>query len=390
MDNLTNSNSYKKSKEIFDELKKTTPNKQKLLTYLRNIPSGFPLIGDYFSSFMNDVDHQAQQVILTNILTLESDKNEELQNLAINVEQILEQNENILNQMKELKSEIESKSIKIVKMEKERYNRKFEYDVALSCAGEDRDIPEKIAEALKSKNVKVFYDKFYEVDMWGKELTKHFKKVYGPKARFFMPFISKYYPIKDWTDFEFSVAKKEAEKRKHEFILPVRLDDTKIVGLHGDIKYLDFNEKGIDGIVNAFLEKLELTKKIEDAVKLYKIEDEKKVHEAMMHVGHYGLEVMMCHGEKKNFAIPPTFKKGAYEKIYGEGSFERHIKGVTNLCNQKLVGLNTDPSRNSGALSIEYSYWWTSLGNEVLHLLEIIEKKEEVVERNKNLPPFFE
>ncbi len=141
---------------------------------------------------------------------------------------------------------------------------KFEYniDIALSFAGEDRKIAEDIAKALMNEGVEVFYDEFHKADMWGKKLTNYFSKVYGPKARFVMLLISKHYPIKDWTDFELSIARKEAQSRKEEFILPVKLDTTKIVGIHEDVAYLDYNMEGIDGIVDATLNKLSKKKKI--------------------------------------------------------------------------------------------------------------------------------
>lgn len=104
--------------------------------------------------------------------------------------------------------------------------------------------------------MRVFYDDFYKSDLWGKKLTKHFREVYGPKARFVILLISKYYPVKDWTDFELSIARKEEQERKVEFILPIRLDNTKILGLHEDVAYLDFDKEGINGIVKCFLEKL--------------------------------------------------------------------------------------------------------------------------------------
>ena len=132
----------------------------------------------------------------------------------------------------------------------------FEFDIALSFAGEDREIAESLANGLLIEGIKVFYDRFHKIDMWGKKLTHYFQDVYGPKARFVMPLISKHYPIKDWTDFEFSIARKEAQKRKTEFILPVRLDDTKIIGIHEDVAYLDYKAEGNEGIVDAVLKKL--------------------------------------------------------------------------------------------------------------------------------------
>lgn len=132
----------------------------------------------------------------------------------------------------------------------------FEYDVAISFAGEDREIAENVAERLHQKNVEVFYDRFYKHRLWGKKLTTYFQDVYGPESRFVVVLISKHYPIKDWTDFEFSIMRKEAKKRETEFILPIKLDDTKILGIHEDVGYLDYKKEGIDGIVKCILSKL--------------------------------------------------------------------------------------------------------------------------------------
>lgn len=133
---------------------------------------------------------------------------------------------------------------------------KYQFDVALSFASEDRKIAEDIASVLLIEGVKVFYDRFHKSDIWGKKLTKYFQEIYGPKARYVMILVSKYYPIKDWSDFEFSIARQEVKKRKTEFILPIKLDDTKIVGIHEDVAYLDYESEGIDGIADTIVKKL--------------------------------------------------------------------------------------------------------------------------------------
>jgi len=132
----------------------------------------------------------------------------------------------------------------------------FKYDIAISFASENREIAENLAKKLKNKGIRVFYDKFHKSDLWGKKLSTYFQDVYGPKTRFVIPLISKHYPIKNWTDFEFSIMRREAKKRQNEFILPVRLDDTKMLGIHEDVGYLDYREEGIEGIVECLLEKL--------------------------------------------------------------------------------------------------------------------------------------
>lgn len=43
--------------------------------------------------------------------------------------------------------------------------RAFAYDVALSFAGGNRDYVEKVASLLKNDEVRVFYDRFEQVDL---------------------------------------------------------------------------------------------------------------------------------------------------------------------------------------------------------------------------------
>ncbi len=140
--------------------------------------------------------------------------------------------------------------------ERENVQGPFEYDIAISFAGEDREIAKNLAEKIRNKRVKVFYDKFYKHDLWGKELTEYFRDVYGARTRFVVILISEHYPVKDWTDFEFSIARAEAKKRQTEFILPIRIDNTKILGIHGDVGYLDYRKEGLDEIVNCLMKKL--------------------------------------------------------------------------------------------------------------------------------------
>src|SRR5262249_20299813 len=65
-----------------------------------------------------------------------------------------------------------------------------EYDVALSFAGEDRTYVEDVARILKAAGVRVFYDKFETVQLWGRNLADHLGEVYGKRSRFVVIFIS--------------------------------------------------------------------------------------------------------------------------------------------------------------------------------------------------------
>lgn len=57
-------------------------------------------------------------------------------------------------------------------------NKNYKYDVALSFVGENREYVEEVATFLKSYGVKVFYDKFEQADLWGKNLYDHLSDLY--------------------------------------------------------------------------------------------------------------------------------------------------------------------------------------------------------------------
>lgn len=139
---------------------------------------------------------------------------------------------------------------------KKSKSSKFEYDVAISYAGEDREIARQIVEALKNRGLSVFYDQFYKSDLWGKSLSKWFKDKFGKSSHFVVVLVSRHYPVKDWTDFEFSAAKAEESKRKTEVILPVRLDNTPMAGLPSDKAYLSFQDDGLDVIADCLVDKV--------------------------------------------------------------------------------------------------------------------------------------
>lgn len=46
----------------------------------------------------------------------------------------------------------------------------YEFDVVLSFAGEDRQYVKEVAKHLQDKEIRVFYDKYEVVSLWGKDL----------------------------------------------------------------------------------------------------------------------------------------------------------------------------------------------------------------------------
>ena len=141
----------------------------------------------------------------------------------------------------------------------ERNGNKFEYDIALSFAGEDRKYADDLAKCLTQNNIKVFYDKYEIADLWGKDLYEHLAEVYQDAAKFCVMFVSKNYAEKLWTNHERKNAQARAFKDKQEYILPIKLDDTTIAGLPDTTAYIDIRDTSIDEICKLLIEKLKRT-----------------------------------------------------------------------------------------------------------------------------------
>ena len=81
----------------------------------------------------------------------------------------------------------------------ERDTSTFAYDVCLSFAGEQRAYVRDVAAALASKGLRVFYDEYEKVNLWGKDLYAHLDEIYQNMARFCVLFASAAYAQKVWT-----------------------------------------------------------------------------------------------------------------------------------------------------------------------------------------------
>lgn len=132
----------------------------------------------------------------------------------------------------------------------------YPYDVAVSFAGEVRDRVEEFVRALKDRGLSVFYDFDQQAQLWGKDLRAKLSEVYANEALYMVIFLSKAYPERDWSDFELTVGKAAAEKRTNEYLLPLRVDDVTVVGIHSTIGYVDLNEAGVERTADILAEKV--------------------------------------------------------------------------------------------------------------------------------------
>lgn len=115
--------------------------------------------------------------------------------------------------------------------------RNFDFDYAISFAGENRPIARAIAEQLEILDCSVFYDELFEANYLGTAWHKSFKDILSEKSRFVICLLDKYHLDKLWPTFErecFTPRIPEAA------VIPIYLDETVFPGIPRDIVGIHF------------------------------------------------------------------------------------------------------------------------------------------------------
>ena len=120
---------------------------------------------------------------------------------------------------------------------------RWRWEVALSFAGAQRAYVEQVAQALKARGVRCFYDADEEIDLWGKYLAEELPAIYGEQAAAVVIFVSAEYAARDWTRHERRAALGRAVRERREYVLPARFDDTPLLGLLPDVSYIDLRRR---------------------------------------------------------------------------------------------------------------------------------------------------
>ncbi len=141
--------------------------------------------------------------------------------------------------------------------------RDYEFDVAISFAGENRVLAEFVSQQLGELDINVFYDRNFEDNYLGGAWSKRFEEIFVEKSRIIVCLLDKFHNDKVWPTFERDCFR---HRVKEEEVIPVRLDDTKFVGIADDVNGIRFNWLGhledqknqiIDDIVLRIAAKLE-------------------------------------------------------------------------------------------------------------------------------------
>lgn len=250
----------------------------------------------------------------------------------------------VLSQMNDETTEKNHHKTRVEEHNNKKMKNRYNYDVAISFAGSERDIAEKLAKIIRDADFIVFYDKFYEVDLWGKDLAIKFDKVFRIESRYCVVFISDEYSKRMWPRHEIRSALSRALKERDEdYILPIRVDDTDIPGLQPTTGYLSLDDYTIEKISEILISKIQgnfhdRSFKIQSE-DIYWKEDVKTVNNEYLKT-----KKIIEQAEIKNITFRwcdpdriEELKLKGYE-VYYETDVEKHIKYLLeNKDNQILI-----------------------------------------------------
>jgi len=136
-------------------------------------------------------------------------------------------------------------------------DRNYEFEIAISFAGENRELARKFSEKLEIFDVSVFFDELYESNLLGRALSKHFTRIFNEDSRFVLCLLDKYHYEKIWPTFERETFRARVQD---EAIIPAYLDDTKFLGIPEDLYGFDmkngYKEDDIDNAVIKLVERI--------------------------------------------------------------------------------------------------------------------------------------
>ncbi|SFI64552.1 TIR domain-containing protein [Aerobium aerolatum] len=113
----------------------------------------------------------------------------------------------------------------------------FEWDVAISFAGENRTFANFVGEQLRELDISVFYDRNYEDNYLGGLWSKEFLEIFVNKSRLVVAILDQHHKDKVWPTFErdcFTSRVSDAE------VIPVFLDRTIFPGIPSDLVSIHF------------------------------------------------------------------------------------------------------------------------------------------------------
>jgi len=116
--------------------------------------------------------------------------------------------------------------------------RDYEFDFAISFAGENRDLARHIAQSLETLDAHVFFDEQYEANYLGKTWSAEFQRIFGSDSRLVVCLLDIHHKQKIWPTFERECFEQRVASGE---VIPIFLDNTAFPGIPKDVVHIKYN-----------------------------------------------------------------------------------------------------------------------------------------------------
>jgi hypothetical protein len=119
--------------------------------------------------------------------------------------------------------------------------RDYEFDIAISFAGENRELASFIVDQLEELDISTFYDKNYEDNYLGGPWSEKFREVFVENSRLVVALLDENHKNKVWPTFERDCFDERVSSSE---VIPVLLDNTVFPGFSKDLVSIHFDFDG--------------------------------------------------------------------------------------------------------------------------------------------------
>jgi hypothetical protein len=115
----------------------------------------------------------------------------------------------------------------------------YEFDVAISFAGNDRIVAAQISDELKRAGYRVFYDRDYQHALLGEDLTEYLQDTYFRRSRFAVVVISQAFRESKWAgQWEWKAVLARMQDQRGAYLLPYVIEDISLPGFNKTLGYV--------------------------------------------------------------------------------------------------------------------------------------------------------
>jgi hypothetical protein len=122
--------------------------------------------------------------------------------------------------------------------ELERDAFEFEFDVAISYAGADRQVASDVSTVLEKAGYRAFYDLDQQHRMLGEELAEYLYDVYFRRSRYAIVVVSAEFLRSKWANWEWRAVLARLQSQREAYVLPYLLNEVLPPGLSPNIGYV--------------------------------------------------------------------------------------------------------------------------------------------------------